>query len=119
VVEVVDPDVVGVHRHDTGELFTVPAAPEAFDPDPRGHYRLRDNDRIMVNPEFLATWTVQLGEDAAGDFTARTSGFQTEDVRSCVEWGDLRGSVRRASLKRGRSECSVGMSRTRVTLRVS
>jgi hypothetical protein len=66
----VGPDVVSVRRHDTGEVFTLPPAPEAFQPAEPGDYRLRSTGEVIVNPDFICTMTVQMadnGADTAGN----------------------------------------------------
>jgi hypothetical protein len=40
-VESVDEDVVEVRRADNGEIFTLPAGPETYQPAPPGEYRLK------------------------------------------------------------------------------
>ena len=61
-VEDVGAEVVGVRRSDTGEIFTLPPAAEAYEPAPEGEYRLRESGRVVVDPDFLCTMTVYLAE---------------------------------------------------------
>jgi hypothetical protein len=63
VVEGATPAVVSVRRNDTGELFTLPPAADAFVPAPEGEYRLRESGRVVADPDFLCTMTVRLAED--------------------------------------------------------
>jgi hypothetical protein len=57
-VETVGPDVIAVRRGDSGELFTLPMAPESFTPAEPGEYRLRDSGRIVRDPAFVSTWNI-------------------------------------------------------------
>jgi hypothetical protein len=59
-VESVGDDVIEVRRADTGEIFTLPPAPDAFAPAPPGDYRLRSTGEVVVDPDFTCTMTVHL-----------------------------------------------------------
>ncbi|WP_135459362.1 hypothetical protein [Mycobacterium sp. DL99] len=59
-----DEEVIEIECPD-GEVFTLPPAPEAFSPAPPGEYRLRSTGETVVDPDFLATWTVDYGDDEA------------------------------------------------------
>lgn len=56
-----DEQVIEIEKPD-GEVFTLPPAPEAFSPAPPGEYRLRSTGETVVDPDFLATWTVDHGD---------------------------------------------------------
>jgi hypothetical protein len=57
-VESVGEDVVEVRRADTGEIFTLPSAPEAYEPAPPGEYRLKTTGEVVVDPDFTCTYEV-------------------------------------------------------------
>jgi hypothetical protein len=50
--------LVAIERGDD-ELFTLPNEPEAFDWAAPGEYRLRGSGEVVVNPDFLTSWTIQ------------------------------------------------------------
>jgi hypothetical protein len=52
---------IELQRADTGELFTLPPQLEPAEP---GEYRLRSTGETVVDPDFLATWTITPPEDA-------------------------------------------------------
>ena len=63
IVMSVDP-LVSVDRG-TGELFTLPSVPDAFDRASPGEYRLRSNGEVVVDPDFVTSWTVSPPEQSA------------------------------------------------------
>jgi hypothetical protein len=63
-IESVRKDVIEVRRADTGDLFTLPPAPEAFDAAPPGEYRIRSTGEVVVDPDFTCTMTVHLRDRA-------------------------------------------------------
>jgi hypothetical protein len=42
-----------------GEEFVLPPDTRSWDPAPPGEYRLRGTGELVVDPDFLTTWTVQ------------------------------------------------------------
>jgi hypothetical protein len=52
---------------DNGEIFTLPPAPEAYEPAPPGEYRLKTTGEVVVNPDFTCVMTVHLAQNPAGD----------------------------------------------------
>ena len=58
VVLSVDP-LVTIHRGDL-EPFTLPPERAAFDVAPPGEYRLRSTVEIVVDPDFVTSWTVSV-----------------------------------------------------------
>lgn len=61
-------EVVAVDQTGDDEPFTLPADPEAYEPAEPGHYRLRSTGQVVINPDYLTTWTVTSppGADHAG-----------------------------------------------------
>ena len=49
-------------RRVNGELFTVPPDLSSTRPAPPGEYRLHSTGEIVVNPDYLATWTCRRAE---------------------------------------------------------
>ena len=50
--------LVSIDRGEGRVPFTLPPAEEAFEPAPPGDYRLRKTGEVVVNPDFMTTWTV-------------------------------------------------------------
>ncbi len=48
-----------IRRADTGQLEWLPPDPQAFRPAEPGEYRLRSSGEVVVDPDFLSTWTVE------------------------------------------------------------
>jgi hypothetical protein len=59
--------LVAIDRGDGTEPFTLPPEPEAYEPAPPGEYRLRSTSEVVVNPDYLTTWTVRSPTDEDGD----------------------------------------------------
>jgi hypothetical protein len=66
-VESAGEDVVEVRRADNGEIFTLPAAPEAYAPAPPSEYRLNTTGEVVVNPDFTCTYAVRPARDLIED----------------------------------------------------
>jgi hypothetical protein len=66
-VESVGEDVVEVRRADNGEIFTLPPAPEAYEPAPPGEYRLKTTGEVVVDPDFTCVMTVHLAQNPVED----------------------------------------------------
>ena len=49
--------VVAVRRADEEKLFTLPPELDRAEP---GEYRLRRTGEVVVDPDFLASWTIEL-----------------------------------------------------------
>jgi hypothetical protein len=71
VVTAVDP-LVAIDRGDGAEPFTLPPEPGAYQRAAPGEYRLHWTGETVVNPDFLATWTVEAPADD-GDAEERTA----------------------------------------------
>jgi hypothetical protein len=56
IVTSVDP-LVPVDRG-TGEPFTLPPEPDAFDPARPAEYRLRSTSEVVADPDFVTSWTL-------------------------------------------------------------
>jgi hypothetical protein len=41
-----------------GEIYQLPPDLRAFDPAPPGEYRLRSTGEVVVDPDYVASWTV-------------------------------------------------------------
>jgi hypothetical protein len=61
-VQSVEP-LVAIHRGDDADPFTLPPEPDAFEPAPPGDYRLRSTGEVIVDPDYLTTWTVRPSDD--------------------------------------------------------
>jgi hypothetical protein len=48
-----------------GEPFTLPPEPDAFDRAQPGDYRLRSDSEVVVDPDFVTTWTVSPPRDGS------------------------------------------------------
>ncbi len=57
IVTAVDP-LVTIDRGIHGQ-FTLPPDPDAYDPGVAGEYRLRETGEVVVDPDFITTWTVR------------------------------------------------------------
>lgn len=57
---------IGVRRHDSGEVQWLPPDLRPFHPAEPGEYRLRSTGEVVVDPDFLATWTVTRRPPAEG-----------------------------------------------------
>ena len=51
----VDP-LVAIDRGD-GRTFTLPPDPDAFERAAPGEYRLRSTGEVVIDPDFVSTWT--------------------------------------------------------------
>jgi hypothetical protein len=52
-------------ERDKGEPFTLPPEPDAFNPAHPGDYRLRSSGEVVVDPDFVTTWTVSPPREGA------------------------------------------------------
>ena len=50
--------VIAVERQDTGDEFTIPADMSALQVAPEGDYRLKPSGEVVVDPDYLAVWTI-------------------------------------------------------------
>jgi len=46
-----------VKLHDSGEYFYLPPQLDTLEIAPKGEYRLRNTGEVVVDPDFLTTWT--------------------------------------------------------------
>jgi hypothetical protein len=69
--EVVGIDESGVSvREPSGEIFTLPPSLDAFERAISGaEYRLRSSGVVVSEPDFVASWTIQLRDD--DDFSSQ------------------------------------------------
>jgi len=51
--------IIAVQRQDTDEEFTLPADLSALKVAAKGEYRLKPSGGVVVNPDYLAVWTIQ------------------------------------------------------------
>jgi hypothetical protein len=51
--------LVAIDRAGDDEPFTLPPDPDAYDPAGPGECRLHTTGEVVVDPDFLTTWTVQ------------------------------------------------------------
>lgn len=63
VVDVGD-GVVVVERPDEADPAVLPADEEAYKPAPPGEYTLAGSGEVVVDPDWLTTWTVLMEPDA-------------------------------------------------------
>ncbi len=49
--------LVSLQGSRVGETKWLPPSTHAFEPAPKGEYRLRSTGEVVVNPDFLAQWT--------------------------------------------------------------
>jgi hypothetical protein len=54
----VDDDAIAVKLADSGEEFTLPPDLTALEVARKGEYRLHPSNEIVVDPDFLVTWTM-------------------------------------------------------------
>ena len=66
-VESVREDAVAVRRADTGKIFTLPPAAEAYEPAPPGEYRLKTTGEVVVDPDFTCVMTVHPAQNPVED----------------------------------------------------
>ena len=62
-VESLDDDSVHVKVAGSGEDFTLPPDPSAFERAAPGNYRLRSTGEVVVDPDFTSSWTVSVADD--------------------------------------------------------
>ena len=55
-----------------GEIFTLPPDISGFKPATPGEYRLRSTGEVVSNPDYIATWTVQLADNAEDQESSTT-----------------------------------------------
>ena len=72
IEDVREDGVVSVRRAGEDEPFTLPPELERAEP---GEYRLRGTGEVVVDPDFLASWTIELA--SAADVEANESETQT------------------------------------------
>ncbi|MBV8369340.1 MAG: hypothetical protein JO036_10515 [Candidatus Eremiobacteraeota bacterium] len=65
--------IVSVRRAGEEEPFTLPPELERAEP---GEYRLRGTGEVVINPDFVASWTIQLRSAA----DAEANGTETESL---------------------------------------
>ena len=53
-----DTDGIGVERQNEKELFMLPPAFDNIQPARPGEYRLRSTGEVVINPDYLTSWTV-------------------------------------------------------------
>ncbi|MFX0094229.1 MAG: hypothetical protein ACFFBD_21000 [Candidatus Hodarchaeota archaeon] len=56
--EFMDDHGVHIRLKNSGELFTLPPELLAFKKAEPGHYRLRSTGEVVIDPDFIAVWTV-------------------------------------------------------------
>ena len=56
-------EVISVKLPGSDELFTLPPDLDALSPAPEGEYRLHSTGEVVVNPDWLTTWTVTAPDD--------------------------------------------------------
>ena len=66
-VERVGEGVVEVRRADNGDIFTLPAGSEAYEPAPPGEYRLKTTGEVVVDPDFTCVMTVHPAQKPVED----------------------------------------------------
>ena len=49
---------VAIYLQNEGEEFSLPPDPDAFQPAAPGRYTLKTTGEVVVDPDFLAAWTV-------------------------------------------------------------
>jgi len=54
----INENTIVVLREDTGNEFSIPYDEDAFLPADPGEYSLRGSGEIVVNPDFISTWTI-------------------------------------------------------------
>ncbi len=57
--------IIAVERQDNGEEFTIPADMDALRAAAEGEYRLKPSGEVVVNPDYLAVWTIAEPEPEA------------------------------------------------------
>ena len=50
-----------------GETYWLPPDQRGFEPAPAGEYRLRSTGEVVIDPDFLSTWTIEGPPPAAND----------------------------------------------------
>lgn len=53
-----DESTIAIEPWGGGELFTLPPDLRSFQRAPAGEYRLRSTGEVVVDPDYLASWTV-------------------------------------------------------------
>ncbi|WP_025898206.1 hypothetical protein [Sneathiella glossodoripedis] len=62
-ITAVGEETVWFMREDNGEEFSIPFDEEAIHPAEPGEYQMKDSDEIVVDPDFVSTWSIQQGPD--------------------------------------------------------
>ena len=50
---------IGIDIADDSEIYWLPPHLEAFQPAEPGEYRLRSTGEVLVDPDFVSTWTIE------------------------------------------------------------
>ena len=58
IITRVNEAVIAVDLQDTGDEFTLPAELSALKVAAEGEYRLKPSGEVVVNPDYLAVWTI-------------------------------------------------------------
>lgn len=53
-------EVINIKLANLDELLTLPPDLSSFSPAAPGEYKLRSTGEVVINPDFLCTWTVNL-----------------------------------------------------------
>ncbi|MEM7317050.1 MAG: hypothetical protein AAF497_28285 [Planctomycetota bacterium] len=60
-------EVVVIVLSDSGRRFSLPPARENFSAAKRGEYRVYSTGELVVDPDFISTWTVRNGSESELD----------------------------------------------------
>jgi len=66
VITRINEAVIVVIRQDSGEEFTIPADMDALKVAGEGEYHLKPSGAVVVNPDYLAVWTITEPSAGAG-----------------------------------------------------
>lgn len=70
VITRINEAIIAVERQDTSEEFTIPADMDALKVAAAGEYRLKPSGEVVVNPNYLAVWTITEPDPEAEQPTA-------------------------------------------------
>jgi hypothetical protein len=57
IVRINENEGIVIRLHDSDEEFKLPPSVKSLQPAPPGEYRLRATGEVVVNPDFITTWT--------------------------------------------------------------
>jgi hypothetical protein len=77
IVSISESEGVVVERANGKGRFTLPPDLDSIEKAQPGHYHLKDSPEVVIDPEYISTWTIEINDLASIDEVLQY-GFQTE-----------------------------------------